>query len=264
VFGTVDSWLIFNLTGEHLTDATKRLADAAVRHRRGPLGPRAARAVRACPSARPGRGCSPAPMTFGRDAPRRRLQRPLPSRSAALPATSRRRCSVTRCVDPGTGKNTYGTGSFVLINAGPHRARAAAQACSRRSRAAIGRSRAYATRGVDLRDGRRPCSGLRDGLQIIERVEQTEEARAQPERQRRRVTLCPRLTGLGSPHWDPHARGTIVGLTRGSGARAPRAPRDAGGDRLPDARRRARRWRPRARSPWPSCAPMAGRARTAG
>ena len=49
----------------------------------------------------------------------------------------------------------------------------------------------------------------------------------------------PALTGLGSPHWDPYARGTIVGLTRGSDARAPRA-RDARGDRLPDGRRRAR------------------------
>ena len=52
-------------------------------------------------------------------------------------------------------------------------------------------------------------------------------------------TSCRRFTGLGSPHWDPYARGTIVGLTRGTGRGAPRA-RDARGDRLPDRRRRAR------------------------
>ena len=53
------------------------------------------------------------------------------------------------------------------------------------------------------------------------------------------VYFVPALTGLGSPHWDPYARGTIVGLTRGTGARAPR-PRRARVDRLPDRRRRAR------------------------
>jgi glycerol kinase len=56
---------------------------------------------------------------------------------------------------------------------------------------------------------------LRDGLQIIERAQDT-EALAASLSGNDGVYFVPALTGLGSPHWDPHARGTIVGLTRGS------------------------------------------------
>ena len=57
---------------------------------------------------------------------------------------------------------------------------------------------------------------LRDGLQIIEHAEDTEALAASLD-SNDGVYFVPALTGLGSPHWDPHARGTIVGLTRGSG-----------------------------------------------
>ena len=57
---------------------------------------------------------------------------------------------------------------------------------------------------------------LRDELQIIERAEDT-EALAASLHSNDGVYFVPALTGLGSPHWDPHARGTIVGLTRGTG-----------------------------------------------
>jgi glycerol kinase len=57
---------------------------------------------------------------------------------------------------------------------------------------------------------------LRDGLRIIAHAAET-EALAASLRSNEQVYFVPALTGLGSPHWDPHARGTIVGLTRGSG-----------------------------------------------
>ena len=57
---------------------------------------------------------------------------------------------------------------------------------------------------------------LRDGLRIIERADET-EALAASLRSNDGVYFVPALTGLGSPHWDPYARGTIVGLTRGAG-----------------------------------------------
>ncbi len=71
---------------------------------------------------------------------------------------------------------------------------------------------------------------LRDGLGVIERASDTEALAASLDGNDG-VYFVPALTGLGSPHWDPHARGTIVGLTRGTGASAS-GPRDAGGDRL--------------------------------
>jgi glycerol kinase len=111
------------------------------------------------------------------------------------------------------GKNTYGTGSFVLINAGftvpePPRGLLATMACG------VGSSRAYALEGSIFVTGA-AVQWLRDGLQIIEQAEQAEEL-ARELQSNDGVYFVPALTGLGSPHWDPHARGTIVGLTRGS------------------------------------------------
>jgi glycerol kinase len=117
------------------------------------------------------------------------------------------------CVDPGMGKNTYGTGSFVLINAGflapePPPGLLATLACS------VGQAQAYALEASIFVTGA-AVQWLRDGLGIIERAEQTEQLAASLDGNDG-VYFVPALTGLGSPHWDAHARGTIVGLTRGS------------------------------------------------
>ena len=79
----------------------------------------------------------------------------------------------------------------------------------------IGQSKAYALEASIFVTGA-AVQWLRDGLQIIERAEET-EALARGLYGNDGVYFVPALTGLGSPHWDPHARGTIVGLTRGSG-----------------------------------------------
>ena len=111
-------------------------------------------------------------------------------------------------------KNTYGTGSFVLLNTG-------------RERPTSGRL--LSSVAWDLGDG--PCyvlegsifvtgaavQWLRDGLGIIEKASDTEPlALSVPDTDD--VYLVPAFTGLGAPHWDPYARGTIVGLTRGTNA----------------------------------------------
>ena len=142
------------------------------------------------------------------------------------------------CHAPGEAKNTYGTGSFVLLNGGDDSAARRPRACSATIAWGIG-GRASPTRS-------RPRLRHRRGGAVAAR-------RARPDRERGRdrdagarrstrnddVYFVPALTGLGSPYWDPYARGTIVGLTRGTDARAPR-PRGARGDRLPDRRRGAR------------------------
>jgi glycerol kinase len=118
------------------------------------------------------------------------------------------------CTRPGTAKNTYGTGSFVLLNAGtvapePGEGLLATVAWG------LGAETDYALEAAVFVTGA-AVQWLRDGLGIIDSAAQTESLAASIEGNDG-VYFVPALTGLGSPHWDPYARGTIVGLTRGSG-----------------------------------------------
>jgi glycerol kinase len=119
------------------------------------------------------------------------------------------------CLDPGLGKNTYGTGSFVLQNAGwtmPAPARGVLSTVAWR----VGQGRlSYALEGAVFVTGA-AVQWLRDGLGIIDQAQETEQL-AMSLDSNDGVYFVPALTGLGSPHWDPAARGTIVGLTRGTG-----------------------------------------------
>ena len=119
------------------------------------------------------------------------------------------------CHAPGMAKNTYGTGSFVLLNTG-----AEAPPTPRRP-ADHGRLRDRARRPPTRWRPRSsspapPCSGCATGSGSIEEAAETEALAASLDGNDG-VYFVPALTGLGSPHWDPYARGTIVGLTRGSG-----------------------------------------------
>ena len=142
------------------------------------------------------------------------------------------------CLEPGLGKNTYGTGSFVLMNSGED-VPTAPPGLLATVAWGIGERTIYALEAAIFVTGA-AVQWLRDGLGVIEQASDTEELAASLD-SNDGVYFVPALTGLGSPHWDPYARGTIVGLTRGSDARAPRA-RDARGDRLSDRRRGRRRW----------------------
>ncbi len=118
------------------------------------------------------------------------------------------------CHTPGLGKNTYGTGSFVLQNAGTS-GRSRRRACSPRWPGGSTGRVDYALEAAIFVTGA-AVQWLRDGLGIIEKAGDT-EALARSLDSNDGVYLVPAFTGLGSPHWDPYARGTIVGLTRGSG-----------------------------------------------
>ena len=236
----------------------ERVAHAALRHRRRALGRRAARAVRR-PRARAAARCRRAPAIFGADAPAALHGHAVPV--AASPATSRRRCSARRASIRAMGKNTYGTGSFVLLNAG-------SAAAGRRAGPARDGRLGDRRSSAPTRSRRRSSSPAPPSSGCAT-ASASSSARRRPRRSRASldgndgVYFVPALTGLGSPHWDPHARGTIVGLTRGSASRAPGA-RDARGDRLPDGRRGARDGGRLRRSRSTSCAPTAARAPTAG
>jgi glycerol kinase len=210
VFGTIDSWLIFKLTGEHLTDATNAsrtlLYDIAVGRWDPELLELFGIPERALPRVLASAG------EFGRTRSEMLHGHAIPL--AGVAGDQQAALFGQACVDPGMGKNTYGTGSFVLINAGfaapqPPPGLLATVACG------VGQSRAYALEASIFVTGA-AVQWLRDGLGIIARAEET-EALARSLDGNDGVYFVPALTGLGSPHWDAHARGTIVGLTRGSG-----------------------------------------------
>ncbi len=119
------------------------------------------------------------------------------------------------CTEPGLAKNTYGTGCFLLLNTGdtPRDStnRLLTTVAWRR-----GDKTTYALEGSVFVGGA-IVQWLRDGLGIIDRSEDIESLAASvPDSGG--VVLVPALTGLGAPHWDPHARGMIIGLTRGTTA----------------------------------------------
>jgi len=117
------------------------------------------------------------------------------------------------CFDPGMAKNTYGTGSFVLQNAGPE-APAAWPGLLTTIAWGIAGQADYALEASVFVTGA-AVQWLRDGLGIISAPGET-EAMARSLDSNDNVYFVPALTGLGSPHWDPYARGTIIGLTRGT------------------------------------------------
>jgi glycerol kinase len=210
-FGTVDSWLIHKLTGEHATDATNASRTLLCDIHSGAWDPELLE-------------------LFG-DVPEEALPRIVPScgvigetRDGVLPgfdgvpvagvAGDQQAALVGQaCLDPGTGKNTYGTGSFVLLNLGDH-APPAPEGLLNTIALKVGQRTTYALEAAIFVTGA-GVQWLRDGLGIIERADETEGLAASLE-SNDGVYFVPALTGLGSPHWDPYARGTIVGLTRGA------------------------------------------------
>jgi glycerol kinase len=237
-FGTIDSWLVFKLTGRHATDYTNasRTMLFDIHRRRWDeelcalLGVDPARLPEPLPSA-----CVYGTTAeFGGDVP-----------VAGIAGDQQAALFGQACFEPGSAKNTYGTGSFVLLNTGERAPEPAAGllttlACATDERTDYALEAAIFVTGAAVQ-------WLRDGLGAIEEAAETEALAASLEGNEG-VYFVPALTGLGSPHWDPYARGTIVGLTRGSGrahlARAAleaiayqtvdavRAQEAAGGERL--------------------------------
>jgi glycerol kinase len=119
------------------------------------------------------------------------------------------------CTKPGMAKNTYGTGSFMLMNTGTEGVSSKNKLLTTIAWRRAGQTE-YALEGSVFVTGA-VVQWLRDGLKIIRTAPEVEElATSVPDNGG--VYLVPGFVGLGAPHWDPYARGTIVGLTRGSTA----------------------------------------------
>ena len=207
-FGTVDSWLVWQLTagGVHVTDATNAsrtlLFDI---HRQewddellGILGvPRDILPAVVPSSTIVGHTASGLPIPEG-----------IPI--AGIAGDQQAALFGQRCSRAGMAKNTYGTGCFVVMHTGGRAVESQHKLLS--TVAADG----YALEGSIFIAGA-AVQWLRDNLSVIATAPAIEPLAASVE-DSGGVVFVPAFTGLGAPHWDPHARGAIFGLTRGSTA----------------------------------------------
>src|SRR5579859_8770 len=214
MLGTVDAWLIHRLTGERSTDASNASRTMLMDIASGRWDPELLELFGVPAEALPAIG--PSCGVVGETVPEAFHGHSVPV--AGIAGDQQAALFGQACVDPGMGKNTYGTGSFVLVNAGA-RPPGAREGLISTLAWAIGSSesepaRTYALEASIFVTGA-AVQWLRDGLGLIERAPETEALAASLDGNDG-VYFVPALTGLGSPHWDPHARGAIVGLTRGA------------------------------------------------
>jgi len=210
-FGTVDSWLLWHLTGgrEHTTDYTNASRTMLYNIQTRRWDPRLCAALGVprslLPDVRPSSGAFGRTVRFAS----------LPAGIPILGVAGDQQASMVGhgCVRPGTAKNTYGTGCFLLLNTGRRRVH---------SRHGLVTTLAYGgtAQPVYALEGSIFIAGaaiqwLRDGLRIIRRAAQT-EAIARRVADTGGVYVVPAFVGLGAPYWDMDARGAIVGLTRGT------------------------------------------------
>ena len=210
-FGTVDTFLLWRLTGGrvHATDVTNASRTNLFNIHSQEWDPELLRLFRVPASVLPAvKDCADAygetdPALFGRAIP-----------ILGVVGDQQGAAIGQCCFEPGMIKSTYGTGCFVVANTG--------------SKAVASRNRLLTTIAFRI-DGRTDYAlegsifvagaavqWLRDGLGIIRTAAET-EALASGLPDNGGVYMVPAFTGLGAPHWDPGARGTLVGLTRGSG-----------------------------------------------
>ncbi|HET9863961.1 MAG TPA: glycerol kinase GlpK [Steroidobacteraceae bacterium] len=209
-FGTVDSWLLFKLTGHrrHVTDATNASRTQLFNLREGRWDDRLLEIFRVPRPVLPEVVDS---CLAAADAIRIELDGvELPV--AGIAGDQQAALFGQACFAPGMAKNTYGTGCFALMHTGaqPHasRHRLLSTVALRRGTCQ------YALEGGVFMGGA-TVQWLRDGLGIIERSADV-EALAASVPDTGDVYLVPAFAGLGAPQWDAAARGTVVGLTRGT------------------------------------------------
>ena len=210
-FGTVDSWLIWNLTGGrvHATDATNAARTMLYDIRKGRWDEEICALLGVPLSMLPQvHDCA---AEFG-TTEASLLGAPVPIRGVA---GDQQAATVGQaCFEPGMMKSTYGTGCFALLNTGDELVRSQNRLLGTIAYRLGGRT-SYALEGSVYIAGA-VVQWLRDGLGIISRAADTQRLAeaADPAQQ---LYLVPAFTGLGAPYWDAEARGAIFGLTRNSG-----------------------------------------------
>ncbi|MDP6340083.1 MAG: glycerol kinase GlpK [Candidatus Marinimicrobia bacterium] len=209
-FGTVDSWLIWNLTGgkHHITDVTN--ASRTLLYNIHELDwddelldilniPRSV-----LPEVHPSSSVygSTVNNLFGSEIP-----------IGGIAGDQQAALFGQNCIEPGMAKNTYGTGCFMLMNTGEEAVKSNHNLLTTIAWQLEGKVE-YALEGSVFIGGA-IVQWLRDGLGIIKSSTEVEKIASDVDKTEG-VYLVPAFSGLGAPHWDPHARGTIVGITRGT------------------------------------------------
>lgn len=214
-FGTVDSWLVWQLTGGrvHATDASNASRTLLFNLKTAAWDPDMLALLNipaaVLPQVLPSCGivAETEPHLLGGSLP-----------IAGLAGDQQAALFGQACFAPGMAKNTYGTGCFMLMNTGDQPVISRHQLLSTvawQGPANAARPMAYALEGSVFMAGA-TVQWLRDGLQIIQSASEV-EALAASVPDTGDVFLVPAFVGLGTPDWDGQARGTLVGMTRGTG-----------------------------------------------
>jgi glycerol kinase len=209
LFGTIDSWLIWKLTGgrRHVTDVTNASRTMLMNLETGDWDddllrvfeiPRAMLPDIVPPS---GVVAETDPSCFGGSIP-----------IAGIAGDQQAALAGQACFRPGLSKNTYGTGCFALLHSGSHAPFSKNRLLATRAASFCGS--AYASEGSVFVAGA-AVQWLRDQIGVIQSASESESvATSIPDNGG--VYCVPAFVGLGAPHWDSNARGLICGLTRGS------------------------------------------------
>ena len=207
-FGTVDSWLVWNLTGGqvHVTDASNASRTMLFDIGKGDWDDELLKIFDVPRSMLP-EVCSSSEV-YGQTT---LFGSPIPI--AGIAGDQQAALFGQACTKPGMAKNTYGTGCFMLMNTGTKRI-ASKHNLLTTVAWRIGNRTEYALEGSIFIAGA-VVQWLRDGLEFF-RSSPEVEALAASVPSSDGVYLVPAFAGLGAPHWDQYARGTIVGLTRGT------------------------------------------------
>ncbi len=210
-FGTVDSWLVWNLTGgkAHLTDATNAARTMLYDIRKGRWSQTICARLNIPRALLPEvRDCA---ADFGTTRPDL-FGRPIPIRGIA--GDQQAATLGQACFTPGMMKSTYGTGCFALLNTGHTPVRSRNRLLTTIAYQLDG-TPTYALEGSIFIAGA-VVQWLRDGLRIIRDAGDTQSL-AERADDAQHLVLVPAFTGLGAPYWNADCRGAIFGLTRGSG-----------------------------------------------
>jgi glycerol kinase len=212
-FGTIDSWLIFKLTGgrAHVSDysnASRTMMyniidlkwDDELLEMLGGVPREILPEV------------LPSSHVYGNTDPEVFFQAEIPV--AGVAGDQQAALFGQAAYEEGLAKNTYGTGSFALMNTGTTPMKSEGDLLTTIAWGIDDEPVEYALEGAIFITGA-AVQWLRDGLGIIESAAETEEL-ARSLDSNDDVYFVPALVGLGAPHWEPYARGTIVGLTRGT------------------------------------------------
>lgn len=211
LFGTIDTWLLWNLTGGkmHATDVTNASRTLLLNIKKICWDRELLKMLRIPSAILP--EVHPSRFSYGKSTFGSSLKQGVPIN--AMAGDQQAALYGQGCYHSGEAKNTYGTGCFFMTNEGknyrrPPRGLLGTLACDAQGKPA------YALEGSVFIGGA-VVQWLRDGLGFVKRASETEKI-ARQIKDTGGVIIVPAFTGLGSPYWNPNVRGAIFGLTRGT------------------------------------------------